>query len=120
MSDHLDVVSPGASFDFRIIPITGDRLIHPGDSHSQVARIVLRWGPHWLPQTWSTRKFFERCGVGGDEPRYTDAHVKGWLLLPPEPGSLADQVRSGRIDVAVALSAEATVWPSAKRPGTHD
>jgi hypothetical protein len=90
-------------------------LIHPGDCLSQVARIVMRWGPDWLPQTWSTRKYFERLGVGGDEPRYTDAHVKGWLLLPPEPGSLADQVRSGRIDVAVALSAEATVWPTANR-----
>jgi hypothetical protein len=113
MSDYLTVAAPGVPFTARLVPITGDRLIHPSDVQNELARIVLRWGPDWLPRTWATREYFLCRGAGeGDPPRYTDEHVRGWLLLPPEPESLAAKVRTGEIDVATALCVEAEAWPT--------
>jgi hypothetical protein len=108
----LTITAPGVPFSSRIVAITGDRLIHPHDLPSDIARIVLRWGPRWLPHTGTARQYFAARGFTDDEPSYRNHDVTGWLLLPPQPGSLAEQVRSGHLDIATALSAEALAWPS--------
>ncbi|ASR38138.1 hypothetical protein BAY61_27520 [Prauserella marina] len=114
MSDHLTIAAPGARYSSQLVPITGDRLIYPSDLQSDAARIVLRWGRRWAPQTWAARAHFAKQGHGNltDEvtPTYSDELVTGWLLLPPEPASLAARVRSGELDVATALCVEAEAW----------
>lgn len=113
MADYLTVTAPGATYTPQLIPITGDRLIHPADVPNDLARIVLRWGRSWVPQTYAARDHFASLGLGeGEPPRYGDDQVRGWLFLPAEPESLADQVRSGALDVATALSVEAEAWPA--------
>lgn len=112
VSTNLTIASPGVPFTSRVVAITGDRLIHPRDIQSDLARVVLRWGPRWLPQTETAQRYFARQGFSEDDSFYRDRDVTGWPLLPPEPGSLAEQVRTGRLDIATALSAEAVAWPS--------
>ena len=113
MTDYLTVTAPGATYTPQLIPITGDRLIHPADVPNDLARIVLRWGRHWVPQTLAARDHFAALGFAGGEPtRYSDKLVTGWRFLPAEPDSLAARVRSGELDVATALSVEAEVWPA--------
>lgn len=112
MDSHLVIGAPGAAYTPRLVAITGDRLIHPADARNDLARIVLRWARAWVPETWAARQYFASLGIGDDEsPRYTDRDVTGWLLLRPQPGSLASQVRSSELDVATALAAEAEAWP---------
>lgn len=112
MTDYLTVTAPGAAFTPRLIPVTGDRLVHPADRENELARIVIRWGRGWIAETQRTRDFFKRVGTGeGDPPRYGDRAVLGWLFLSPQKGSLAEKVRSGEIDIATALSVEAEAWP---------
>ncbi|RJQ88474.1 hypothetical protein [Amycolatopsis panacis] len=106
------VDAPGAPYTSRLVAITGDRLIHPADTQNDLARIVLRWARGWVPETWAARQYFAYCGAGdGESPRYADQDVAGWLLLRPQPGSLASRVRSNELDVATALAAEAEAWP---------
>ncbi len=113
MNERLVVAPVGAAFTPRLICTTGDRLIHPVDRHNDLARIVVRWARAWVPETWPARKYFTALGIGDDEnPSYTDEDVSGWRLLQPRPGSLAWRVRSGEIDVATALTAEAEAWPT--------
>ncbi|WP_158883510.1 hypothetical protein [Amycolatopsis anabasis] len=112
--DTLTIYAPGIPFDWRVTPVTGDRLIHPADQPNEIGRIVLRWGPVWVPQTKTASDYFAKRRREGEDIFGTDAEVAGWLMLRPESGSLADMVRSGDIDVATALSAEAEVWPEGK------
>ncbi|MGW4485653.1 hypothetical protein ACWEOE_17660 [Amycolatopsis sp. NPDC004368] len=108
----LAISAPGVTYTPRLVAIAGDRLIHPADSQNDLARIVLRWARCWVPETWAARQYFAALGVGDDEsPCYTDEHVTGWRLLLPRAGSLAWQVRSGELEVATALAAEAEAWP---------
>ncbi len=73
---------------------------------------MVRWARTWVPETWPARQYFTSLGIGDDEnPFYTDNDVAGWLLMQPQPGSLAWRVRSREIDVATALTAEAEAWP---------
>ncbi len=112
MNDSQIVAPLGAAFTSRLVCTAGDRLIHPADSHNDLARIVVRWARTWVPETWPARQYFSSLGIGEDEnPCYSDKDVAGWLLLQPRPGSLAWRVRSGEIDVATALTAEAEAWP---------
>ncbi|RSN16428.1 hypothetical protein DMC63_23095 [Streptomyces sp. WAC 05977] len=102
----------GAAFSNRLICTAGDRLIHPADNNNELARIVTRWSRAWVPETWAARQYFTALGIGDDEnPRYTDEHVVGWLLIQPRPDSLAWRVRTGAIDVTTALTVEAEAWP---------
>ncbi|WP_344860519.1 hypothetical protein [Amycolatopsis ultiminotia] len=104
--------APGVTYTASLVAITGDRLIHPSDAQNDLARIVVRWARAWAPETWAARQYFAALGIGDDEePRYTDRDVTGWLLLRPQLGSLASQVRSSTLDVATALAAEAEAWP---------
>ncbi|GAB2769845.1 hypothetical protein [Amycolatopsis magusensis] len=120
MFDHLSVSAPGAVFTARLLPITGDRLIHPADRQNELGRIVLRWGRQWIAQTWAAGEHFRILGAGsGEPPRYEDKHVRGWLFLRPEIGSLAEKVRTGEIDVATALCVEAEAWPEFAGPGAR-
>ncbi|MDT8911936.1 hypothetical protein [Amycolatopsis sp. PS_44_ISF1] len=112
MESHLLIGAPGAIYTARLVAITGDRLIHPADAQNDLARIVLRWARAWVPETWAARRHFDALGIGdGESPQYADRDVTGWLLLRPQPESLAAQVRSNRLDVATALAAEAEAWP---------
>lgn len=116
MADYLTVTAPGDTYTPALIPITGDRLIHPADVPNDLARIVLRWGRNWVPQTWAAREHFTGLGLpDGDPPTYPDEQVRGWLFLPPQADSLAARVRSGELDVATALSVEAEAWPMPQR-----
>lgn len=113
VNDQLLAAPVGAAFTARLVCLTGDRLIHPADSRNDLARIVVRWARRWVPETWPARQYFEALGVGDVEnPCYTDDAVAGWLLLEPRPESLAWRVRSGEIEIATALTAEAEAWPA--------
>lgn len=102
----------GTAYTPRLIRTAGDRLIHPADTHNDLARIVVRWAHGWVPETWPARRYFTALGIGDDEsPCYTDDDVVGWLFIRPRFPSLAWRVRSGEIDVATALTAEAEAWP---------
>ncbi|WP_410574363.1 hypothetical protein [Amycolatopsis sp. cmx-4-61] len=106
------LVPPGVAFSPRLICISGDRLIHPSDNLGDEARIVVRLARGWLPETWRAHRHFTDRGAAGREKRcYSDDDVTGWLLLDPRPGSLAWQVRMGKLDITTALTAEAEIWP---------
>jgi hypothetical protein len=108
----------GAQYSPRLICTAGDRLIHPADRPNDLARVVVRWAKAWMPETWPARQYFAALGIGDHKnPCYADQDVDGWLLLQPRPGSLAEQVRSGKVDVATALAAEAEVWPEREPVG---
>ncbi|OXM56130.1 hypothetical protein CFP71_14990 [Amycolatopsis thailandensis] len=112
MSDKPMVAPLGAAFTSNMICTSGDRLIHPADRNNDLARIVVRWARMWVPDTWPARRYFTSLGIGDDEnPCYADKEVEGWLLVQPWPESLAWRVRSGDIDIATALTAEAEAWP---------
>ncbi|WP_410663520.1 hypothetical protein [Amycolatopsis sp. lyj-84] len=112
MNDRHVIAPLGAAFTPRLICMAGDRLIHPADSNNDLARIVVRWARAWTAETWPARQYFTSLGTGDDEnPCYSDNDVAGWLLMQPQPGSLAWRVRSREIDVATALTAEAEAWP---------
>ncbi|WET80999.1 hypothetical protein P3102_07120 [Amycolatopsis sp. QT-25] len=112
MTDQLVTAPTGAAFTSQLVCTTGDRLIHPADGRNDLARIVVRWARRWVPETWPAREYFDALGVGDpDSPCYDDEAVMGWLLLEPQPNSLAWQVRTGRIDITTALTAEAEAWP---------
>ncbi|KFU76678.1 hypothetical protein SAMN04489729_7900 [Amycolatopsis lurida] len=117
MNNHLVAAPLGAAYTPRLVCTTGDRLIHPADSRNDLARIVVRWARRWVPETWPAREYFDALGIGDAEvPCYDDESVTGWLLMEPQPDSLAWQVRTGRIDIATALTAEAEAWPDPRKP----
>lgn len=112
MSDKPIVAPLGAAFTSSMICTNGDRLVHPADGPNDLARIVVRWARVWVPDTWPARRYFASLGIGDEEsPQYTDKDVEGWLLTQPRLDSLAWHVRSGDIDIATALTAEAEAWP---------
>ncbi|MFI9450128.1 hypothetical protein [Amycolatopsis sp. NPDC052450] len=112
MNDQLMAAPVGAAFTSRLVCLAGDRLIHPADGRNDLARIVVRWARRWVAETWAARQYFEALGIGDlENPCYTDEDVAGWLLLEPRQGSLAWRVRSGEIEIATALTAEAEAWP---------
>ncbi|GAA1949214.1 hypothetical protein [Amycolatopsis minnesotensis] len=111
MSDYLLLTAPGATYTPKLVALTGDRLIHPRDVPSDIARIVIRWGRAWWPHTIAARNHFTKTSGDDGGRGYCDRQVSGWLFLSPDDGSLAGKVRSGELDVATALSVEAEVWP---------
>ena len=111
MNNRFTLPAYGYRYTRGVVPITGDRLLHPEDRENDLARIVQRWGRHWAAATWPAKEHFAKLGRGsGDPPLHTDADVAGWIFLNPAAGSLAEQVRTGEVDVATALSAEAEAW----------
>ncbi|WP_410651400.1 hypothetical protein [Amycolatopsis sp. cmx-4-54] len=116
MNNQLVAAPLGAAYTSRLVCTAGDRLIHPADSRNDLARIVVRWARRWVPETWPAREYFDALGIGDAEsPYYDDDAVTGWLLVEPRPDSLAWQVRTGQIDIATALTAEAEAWPDPQK-----